>query len=115
MKLGYEYGYRQGEESIINWGILAPGNARAIAPAAEHLDEEVHVLKFDLDHELAGVTIEDRFRGEFYNLKTHYTNLDVRGAMPTENAREQNSYFEGANTRTPAGRKNSAIGRLRLR
>jgi len=98
MKLGYEYDYKQGDESIINWGLYKPGNLRAIAPAADHLDEEQHVIKFDLDHEIAGMTIEERFRGEFYSLGTQYTNRDVRGASPMENASEGNSYFQGANT-----------------
>jgi len=97
MKLGYEYDYKQGEESTTDWGVLAPGNPVAIAPAAKYLNEEVHVLKFDLDHEMAGVTIEERFRGEFYNLKTQSSNMDaLTGA--TENIHEANSYFQGANT-----------------
>ncbi len=97
MKLGYEYDYKQGSESLINWGSYGAGGQRAIAPAAEHLNEDVHIIKFDLDHEVGGVTIEDRFRGEFYNLKTQYTNADVRGGA-AESAREGNSYFQGANT-----------------
>jgi hypothetical protein len=97
MKLGYEFDYKQGEEATTDWGLFAPSNQRAIAPAAKHLDEEVHVIKFDLDHEVAGVTIEERFRGEFYNLKTQYTNADYRSGT-FENAREGNSYFQGANT-----------------
>jgi hypothetical protein len=97
MKLGYEYDYKQGEESTTDWGVLAPGAQVANAPAAKHLDEEVHVIKFDLDHEVEGVTIEERFRGEFYNLKTQSTNADALiGAA--ENLHEANSYFQGANT-----------------
>jgi len=97
MKLGYEYDYKQGNESTTDWGLTSPGAQRAIAPAAKHLDEEVHVIKFDLDHEVAGVTIEDRFRGEFYNLKTQASNMDaLTGA--TENVHEGNTYFQGANT-----------------
>lgn len=41
--------------------------------------------------------MEERFRGEFYNLNTHYTNLDARDAA-VENAHEGNSFFQGANT-----------------
>jgi mono/diheme cytochrome c family protein len=98
MKLGYEYDYKQGEEPTGDWGVGAKGDQRATAPGAKSLDEEVHVIKFDLDHEVAGATIEERFRGEFYNLKTHYTNLDARGTNPSENASEGNDYFQGANT-----------------
>jgi hypothetical protein len=97
MKLGYEYDYKQGEESTTDWGLLAGGNPRAIAPAAKSIDEEVHVIKFDLDHEVAGVTVEERFRGEFYNLNTHSTNADALTGS-AENIHEANSYFQGANT-----------------
>jgi mono/diheme cytochrome c family protein len=97
MKLGYEYDYKQGEESTTDWGVFSAGNPRAIAPAAKNLDEEVHVIKFDLDHEVAGVTIEERFRGEFYNLKTQGTNLDaLTGSL--ENVQQTTTYFQGANT-----------------
>jgi mono/diheme cytochrome c family protein len=98
MTLGYEYDYRQGQESTTDWNVPAAGSLHANAPAAKNLNEEVHVIKFNLDHEIGGVTIEDRFRGEFYNLKTHYTNLDARGGNPLESASEGNSYFQGANT-----------------
>ena len=97
MKLGYEYDYKQGQESVTDWGLLPPGSPRAIAPAAKHLDEEVHVIKFDLDHDVAGVTIEERFRGEFYDLHTHYVNVDAALGR-VENAQQANSYFQGANT-----------------
>jgi hypothetical protein len=100
MKLGYEYDYKRGGEATTDWGTFAFGNLRAIAPAAKYLDEGTHVIKFGLDHELGGMAIEERFRGEYYDLKTRYTNNDVRGAggLTTENARESDSYFQGANT-----------------
>jgi mono/diheme cytochrome c family protein len=98
MKLGYEYDYKQGSESTTDWGLFASGNPRAIAPAVKNLNEEVHVIKFDLDHEAGGVTIEERFRGEFYHLKTQYSGTDAYLVALRENASERNGYFQGANT-----------------
>ncbi|HEY3861560.1 MAG TPA: c-type cytochrome domain-containing protein [Verrucomicrobiae bacterium] len=97
MTLGYEYDYRQGDEAMTDWGLAKTGNQRGVAPTEEHLNETVNVLKFSLDDERAGVAIEERFRGEFYNLQTHYTNTDLRG-NGRENVSEGNSYFQGANT-----------------
>src|SRR5262249_25909665 len=39
----------------------------------------------------------DSFRGEFYNLNTHYTNLAAR-AFVANDTTEANHYFQGANT-----------------
>ena len=43
-------------------------------------------MKFDLDHELHGVRIEDSFRGEFYDSNTRRTNLafNVNGGAITD-------------------------------
>jgi len=98
MVLGYEYDYRRGDEAVTSWSVAGTGaDARNIAPASKSIREGTHVLKFDLDAEVKGVTIEDRFRGEFYSLNTHYTNTAARGLM-TQNVREADHYFQGANT-----------------
>jgi hypothetical protein len=98
MVLGYEYDYKQGNESTTSWSGAGAGiDARNIAPASKNIQEGTHVIKFDLDAEVKGVTIEDRFRGEFYSLKTHYTNSAARSSV-TQNVRESDHYFQGANT-----------------
>ncbi len=98
MVLGYEYDYMQGAELSISWGGLGQGaNARNIAPNTESLNEGVHIIKFDLDTEVQGVTISDRFRGEFYKLDTHYTNLAALGSF-SQDVSEGTRYFQGANT-----------------
>jgi hypothetical protein len=98
MVLGYEYDYKQGDESVTAWGAAGKGgNARNIAPNSKSLQEGAHVLKFDLDADVHGVAVEDRFRGEFYNLDTHYTNSAARGPVG-QNVSEGTRYFEGANT-----------------
>jgi mono/diheme cytochrome c family protein len=98
MVLGYELDYRQGERALTEWGATTPniGSNRNIAPAAESVDETTHIIKFDLDDEIKGVAIEDRFRGEFYNLKTGITNNAFGPYNETGN--QGTSYFQGANT-----------------
>jgi len=96
--LGYEYDYKRGNEADTAWGAVGSNHdtARNIAPESKHIDETVHIIKFDLDDEIKGVTVEDSFRGEFYNFKTSYTNAPD-GQMP-QTVREGTTYFQGANT-----------------
>jgi mono/diheme cytochrome c family protein len=96
--LGYEYDYKHGTEAITSWqSDQVPGDSRNIAPATKHLQEGTHIIKFDFDAELKGIAIEDRFRGEFYNLNSHYTNLASRNNF-SQNVSSRDSYFEGANS-----------------
>jgi hypothetical protein len=98
MVLGYEYDYKQGDEAITSWGAFGQGaTERNLAPASKDIQEQVNIIKFDLEDEIKGVTIEDRFRGEFYRLNTQGTNEAARGPV-SYSASEGNNYFEGANT-----------------
>jgi hypothetical protein len=98
MVFGYEYDYKRGDEASTAWSAAGVGlDGRDIAPASRSLREGTHVIKFDLDAEVKGVTIEDRFRGEFYSLNTRYTNFDARGFIQ-QDVREANHYFQGANS-----------------
>ena len=96
--LGYEYDYKQGNEAITSWSAVGTNAlaSRAIAPASKHLDETVHIIKFDLDDDLKGVTIADCFRGEFYRLNTSYTNVAYNQLSQSVN--DGTTYFQGANT-----------------
>ncbi len=96
--LGYEFDYKQGDEAITQWGAvgIAAGSARNIAPASKHINEGVHVIKFDLDGEFKGVAVENRFRGEFYHLTTGGTNVAFGPLAQSVN--EGTTYFQGANT-----------------
>jgi mono/diheme cytochrome c family protein len=98
MVLGYEYDYKRGDEAITSWGFDGvPNDPRNIAPNSKHLDEGTHIIRFDLDGDVAGVNIQDQFRGEFYSLDTGYTNVAARAEV-TQNAQTQDSYFQGANS-----------------
>jgi len=98
MVLGYEYDYRTGDEATtVGTGNGGSGSSRNVNPASKSIQEGTHVIKFDLDAEVQGVAIADRFRGEFYDLKTHYTNASARGPL-VQNVKEKDSYFQGANS-----------------
>ena len=98
MVLGYEYDYQQGNESSTSWSTVGTtfGTARNIAPASRSVNENVNIIKFDLDDDLQGVTLAERFRGEFYQLNAAYTNVSF-GPLP-QSVSEGTTYFEGANT-----------------
>jgi mono/diheme cytochrome c family protein len=102
MVFGYEYDYRTGNEAVTAWQNNHRGAAsRNVAPASKNINEGTHVIKFDLNAEVKGMTIEDRFRGEFYGLNTHYTNLSARGnagQYVAQKVTEKNTYFQGANS-----------------
>jgi hypothetical protein len=95
--LGYEYAYKRGEKSTLDWNSTVNGAIRNIGPASKQIHEDVHILKFDLDHEYRGVTIEERFRGEFYDLHTSNTNRDARLPL-SEKVSETYRHFQGVNT-----------------
>lgn len=96
--LGYEYDYKSGNEASTEWSAVGTirATARNLAPASRSINEEVHIIKLDLDDEIKGVTIEDRFRGEFYKLNTSLTNVAF-GPLP-QSVSEGTTYFQGANT-----------------
>src|SRR5439155_8438158 len=52
--LGYEYQFRDGSESTLQWGAVGNGTeTRNIYPASKVVSEKVHILKFDLDYDVA--------------------------------------------------------------
>jgi hypothetical protein len=109
--IGYEYQYREGDKSTLQWGPVTqtvPGAGtvtRNIYPAFKYIDEQVHIIKLDASYNIAGFELENRFRGEFYDLDTDRTN--ARGLDRStgqlrpgvfEEIQEGQTHFEGANT-----------------
>jgi mono/diheme cytochrome c family protein len=83
VSVGYEYHYRQGTKSTLQWGPARRTNLpelpeisvqRSIYPAFKEVDEKVHVVKLDLAHDFAGVFAEDNFRLEFTDINTRRHN-----------------------------------------
>jgi hypothetical protein len=101
MVVGYEYQYKQGNESSLSWASASPVGPAAIYPASDYIQEHTHILKFDLDGEFAGTRVEDSFRGEFYSLQHSQTNFfysQISLSPNTSLSAESYHYFEGANT-----------------
>ncbi len=83
LTVGYEYRYREGLRSTLQWGEVRTTSApllpdisgrRHIFPAVKEVDEKAHILKLDVRHDVVGVGIEDNFRAEFYDLNTRRVN-----------------------------------------
>jgi mono/diheme cytochrome c family protein len=104
MVLGYEYQFRRGDKSTLQWGYVSEGpQARNIYPGFKHEDERTHILKFDLAHELHGWHLENNFRGEWTTIDTRRENvssvaLDVPNSMLRDRVDEGWKSFQGANT-----------------
>lgn len=62
--LGYEYDFKKGNESTLDWGESGGVN---IAPATKAVDEQTHILKLDVTHDFDDWHLEDNARVEFYS------------------------------------------------
>jgi hypothetical protein len=101
---GYEYQFRDGIKSSLTWGPVSGGGpSRGVYPAFKDVDEKVHIVKFDLTHEIQGWLIEDNFRGEFYDLNNRRQVTDAFTAGNTApdsitDNRDSYRHFQGVNT-----------------
>jgi hypothetical protein len=104
MVLGYEYQYREGTKSLLEWGDVTEGVVtKQIYPTFKEVSEKTHILKFDISHDIAGFHLENNFRGEFYDLDTRrYTPVGtVTGPLilgPRQITQEGESHFQAVNT-----------------
>ena len=109
--VGYEYQYRQGTKSSLQWGTARTTTSpelpddsvrRNIYPAFKEVDESAHIVKVDVNHEFGGVYAEDNFRAEFYDLKTRRHNTlsataGVSGATTSAIVDEGHTQFHAVN------------------
>jgi len=77
---GYEFQFKDGNKSMTQWlpstqTIPAGDVTRSVLPTSKNVDEQVHVLRADALLEFSKVRLEDRFRYEFYDLKTRHTSV----------------------------------------
>lgn len=105
---GYELQYREGDKSILQWGDvgtldpdLGGADSKLIYPASKAIDEQVHIIKFDLAHETSGVGIENNFRTEFYaneNTRelTEFYDLGGGGQDRFVKIKEDNDHFQAS-------------------
>ncbi len=61
--LGYEFQFREGTKSMLEWGNV---NNKNIYPAAKGIHEHVHVVRLDVSREFGGWLLEDNARVEIY-------------------------------------------------
>ncbi|HHY85710.1 MAG TPA: hypothetical protein GYA07_09295 [Verrucomicrobia bacterium] len=97
--LGYEFQFRDGAKSMLEWGFV---NGRNIYPALKGIDETVHIVKLDVTHEWSGWSFEDNARLQVYGNKVE--DLQVlsytTGPLPDGfvRTRETLRHLHGANT-----------------
>ena len=101
--LGYEYQFRQGPKSTLDWGTVYQGiNGKNIYPNAEDVNEHTHIFKLDLTDEWNGWQFEDRARVEIYHLGEYHNEATAYTTGPTpdafQNTSENVRYIQGADT-----------------
>lgn len=100
--LGYEYDYKDGAKSMLEWGDVGGADGKHIYPAAKNIFEGTQIIKLDVTYDLAGWLLEDRARVEFYRDKNFDQEITgyTLGAGPDAfiHTREDYSHVMGANT-----------------
>jgi Planctomycete cytochrome C len=100
---GYEYQFRQGDESTLAWGTVSRnGSSKKIYPDVEGVNEHTHILKLDLTDDWRGWNLEDRVRVEFYRLGESRADVLSFSSGPNPNmverVNQQVHYTQGADT-----------------
>jgi hypothetical protein len=99
--LGYEYRYRVGTESTLDWGLA---NGKSIYPATQSLDERTHVVKLEVTKTLDGWRLENNARVEIFSEKNSGAEAAVLlgGATPdqTVNTHDDYHHIQGMDTFT---------------
>ena len=99
--LGYEYRYRLGTESTLDWGTA---NGKNIYPSTQTLEERTHVVKLDVIKDLGDWHLENSARVELYAEKNSGAEAAILlgGATPDEsiNTRDDYHHVQGMDTLT---------------
>ena len=71
LTLGYERDYRDGQQSLLQWGSVTEGaNTRKIFPSYQNVNEHVDIFKFGVEHDIKNIHIDNQFRYEYYRTDT---------------------------------------------
>ncbi|MDB6054917.1 MAG: Planctomycete cytochrome [Verrucomicrobiales bacterium] len=89
ISLGYEYDFREGSKSTLQWGsvssfappFLVPLETRNIFPGFKDISEHEHVVKLDLDYDVPVAHLHDSMRVEFADIKTARVNVDSASVL----------------------------------
>ena len=107
--LGYEYQYRNGTKSTLEWGSVYWPNAtnpdmalRNIYPATKQINEHTHILKLDITHEVFNWHMENNARVEFYSSNIRHDDVGLyligSGLDNSVQVREGLDHVQGMNT-----------------
>ena len=99
--LGYEYQYRTGNESALDWGYA---NGKNIYPATQLLDEGTHTIKLDVTKNFDDWLLENDARVQFFTIKNEDQEAAILlgGATPDESINTKDNYrqVQGMDTLT---------------
>jgi cytochrome c len=107
--VGYEYQFKNGDESTLDWGKDVNGkpnpNPKEIYPATQAVDEHTHILKLDVTDNFDDWHLENNARVEFYsenNLGLESEIFTPGGTSPDTfvNTRDNYHSTQGMNTLT---------------
>lgn len=97
LSLGYEHLYREGTRSSTVWSAGPdPADRRLLWPALLRLEEDAHVLRFQVRHEVGGWRLEDELRVQWTDARTRRTNAlynppEAQARLLTEVTQRQQS------------------------
>ncbi len=94
--LGYEYRYRSGNESTLDWGFA---NGNNIYPATQSLDERTHTIKLEVSKDFDDWHVQDNASVSFYTEKNQGTEANIFPGVPVADA----SIITGDNYRQVQG------------
>ena len=77
---GYELDYQKGNEATLDWGNV---NGKNIYPSTQSLDEQTHILKFDLKQTFDDWRLENNGRLAFYTQNNQDTESSSGGFINT--------------------------------
>ncbi|MGD0745660.1 MAG: c-type cytochrome domain-containing protein [Verrucomicrobiota bacterium] len=95
--LGYEYQFKNGNKSMLDWG-QANGENVNIAPATKAIDEQTHILKLDVTHDFNQWHLEDNARVEFYTERNRGDETNTFNAIGATETQDRYRHVQGMNT-----------------
>ncbi len=107
--LGYEYDFKNGNKSMLDWGQVyyVPQDPKLppyknIYPATLGVDEHTHIIKLDVTHDFADWHLADNARLEFYSLNNNSQESQINsgGTTPDTFIQTKDKYesTQGMNT-----------------
>ena len=91
--LGYEYQFKEGDKSTLEWGTVgSPTSGKNIYPAAESIHEHTHIAKLDVAHDFLGIHLEDNARVELYESRTRHDDAATFSTGPAPDTTVRSSY-----------------------